>query len=101
MILSTKLHIPQTRRDDLVERAAITELLNQGLKSKLTAVTAPGGYGKTTALSQWLQQTAIPAVWISLGPQDNDLIKFWSYTIAAVNSKNPILPKRSPRICHP
>ena len=89
MILSTKLHIPQTRSDDLVERAAITELLNEGLKSKLTVVTAPGGYGKTTALSQWLQQTAIPAVWISLGPQDNDLIEFWSYIIAAVNSKNP------------
>ncbi|MCD9024800.1 LuxR C-terminal-related transcriptional regulator [Cohnella silvisoli] len=89
MILSTKLHIPQTRRDDLVERAAITELLNKGLKSKLTSVTAPGGYGKTTALSQWLQQSAIPSVWISLGPQDNDLIEFWSYTIAAVNSKNP------------
>ncbi|RKP51414.1 hypothetical protein D7Z26_16610 [Cohnella endophytica] len=89
MILSTKLHIPQTRRDDLVERAAITELLNKGLKSKLTSLTAPGGYGKTTALSQWLQQSAIPAVWVSLGPQDNDLIAFWSYTIAAVNSKNP------------
>ncbi|MFC3747288.1 LuxR C-terminal-related transcriptional regulator [Paenibacillus sp. GCM10012306] len=89
MILSTKLHIPQTRRDDLVERATITDLLNKGLKSKLTSVTAPGGYGKTTALSQWLQQSAIPAVWISLGPQDNDLIEFWSYTIAAVNSKNP------------
>ncbi|MFC3803504.1 LuxR C-terminal-related transcriptional regulator [Cohnella sp. GCM10012308] len=89
MILSTKLHIPQTRRDDLVERATITGLLNKGLKSKLTALTAPGGYGKTTALSQWLQQSAIPAVWISLGPQDNDLIAFWNYTIAAVDSKMP------------
>ncbi|MFD2330819.1 LuxR C-terminal-related transcriptional regulator [Cohnella sp. GCM10020058] len=89
MILSTKLHIPQTRRDDLVERETITGLLNKGLKSKLTALTAPGGYGKTTALSQWLQQSAIPAVWISLGPQDNDLITFWNYTIAAVDSKMP------------
>ncbi|MFC5470862.1 LuxR C-terminal-related transcriptional regulator [Cohnella suwonensis] len=89
MILSTKLHIPQTRLDDHVERAAITVLLNQGLKCKLTAVTAPGGYGKTTALSYWLQQSGMPAVWISLGLQDNDLIKFWSYVIAAVNHKNP------------
>ncbi|BFT69385.1 LuxR C-terminal-related transcriptional regulator [Paenibacillus sp. P36] len=89
MILSTKLHIPQMRRDDLVERAAITELLNKGLQRKFTSITAPGGYGKTTALTQWLQQSAIPAVWISLGPQDNDLIVFWSYTIAAINSKKP------------
>lgn len=89
MILSTKLHIPQTRRDDFVERATINRLLNQGLTRKLTSLTAPGGYGKTTVLSQWLQQSDIPAAWISLGPQDNDLIAFWSYTIAAVNGKNP------------
>ncbi|UKS26304.1 LuxR C-terminal-related transcriptional regulator [Paenibacillus sp. HWE-109] len=89
MILNTKLHIPQPRRDDLIERKAITELLNEGLKCKLTTVTAPGGYGKTTALSQWLQQIAIPAAWISWGLEDNDLIEFWSYIIAAVNSKNP------------
>lgn len=89
MILSTKLHIPQTRRDGLVERAAITKKLNEGLKSKLTAITAPGGYGKTTALSQWLQQTGIPSVWVSLDSQDNDLIQFWSYAIAAVSSNHP------------
>ncbi|MFD0698532.1 LuxR C-terminal-related transcriptional regulator [Paenibacillus sp. GCM10027628] len=89
MILSTKLHIPPTRRDGLMERVAITEILNKGLKSKLTAVTAPGGYGKTTALSQWLQQSGIPAVWVSLDPQDNDLIQFWSCVIAAVSSRHP------------
>ncbi|MEK0315017.1 LuxR C-terminal-related transcriptional regulator [Cohnella sp. 56] len=87
--MSTKLHVPQTRREDLVERAAITELLTRGLTRKLTSIAAPGGYGKTTAVSQWLQQSAVPAVWISLGSQDNDLIEFWSYTIAAVDSKHP------------
>ncbi|MCZ8517822.1 hypothetical protein O9H85_37185 [Paenibacillus filicis] len=89
MILRTKLHIPQSRHDGFVDRLAITEILNEGLKKKLTTVTAPGGYGKTTALSQWLQQTGIPAVWVSLDPQDNDLIWFWSYAIAAVSSKHP------------
>ncbi|MCZ8517303.1 LuxR C-terminal-related transcriptional regulator [Paenibacillus filicis] len=89
MILSTKLHIPQTRRDGLAERVAITKILNEGLKCKLTAVMAPGGYGKTTVLSQWLQQNGIPAVWVSLDAQDNDLIQFWSYAIAAVSSKHP------------
>ncbi|WCK54261.1 LuxR C-terminal-related transcriptional regulator [Aneurinibacillus sp. Ricciae_BoGa-3] len=88
MILSTKLHIPQLRGDILVERPTITELLNKGLKTKLTSVTAPGGYGKTTALSHWLKQSGIPSVWVSFDPQDNDLIQFWSYVIAAVDSKN-------------
>ncbi|MFD2330823.1 LuxR C-terminal-related transcriptional regulator [Cohnella sp. GCM10020058] len=89
MVLRTKLHIPPTRRDGLIERAGITEILNKGLKSKLTAITAPGGYGKTTALSQWLQQSGISAVWVSLDPQDNDPIQFWSCAIAAVGSKHP------------
>ncbi|MGU3471871.1 LuxR C-terminal-related transcriptional regulator [Paenibacillus sp. D51F] len=89
MILRTKLHIPQSRRDGFVDRLAITDILNKGLKSKLTTVTAPGGYGKTTTMSQWLRQTGIPAVWVSLDPQDDDLIQFWSYVIAAVSSKYP------------
>jgi LuxR family maltose regulon positive regulatory protein len=89
MILSTKLHIPNSRRDNLVERPTIIEMLNEGQKTKLTLVTAPGGYGKTTALSQWVQQSSTPVVWISLDPQDNDLIQFWSYVIAAVDIKNP------------
>ncbi|WP_141335523.1 hypothetical protein [Paenibacillus sp. tmac-D7] len=65
------------------------EMLNEGLHTKLTFVTAPGGYGKTTALSQWLQQSDIPAAWVSLDSQDNDLYQFWSYIIAAFDSKTP------------
>ncbi|WP_123042584.1 LuxR C-terminal-related transcriptional regulator [Cohnella candidum] len=89
MILSTKLHVPQKRPDRLIERAAVTKVLNEGLKSKLTTITAPGGYGKTTALSQWLQQTDIPFVWVSLDAQDNDLTQFWTYAIAAVSGRHP------------
>lgn len=88
MIISTKLHIPHLRGDILVDRPTITEMLNEGLKTKLTSVTAPGGYGKTTALSHWVKQSGIPSVWVSFDPQDNDLIQFWSYVIAAVDSKN-------------
>ncbi|MGO0059512.1 LuxR C-terminal-related transcriptional regulator [Brevibacillus fluminis] len=89
MILRTKLHIPQTRQNGLIDRAAIFALLNQGRASKLTVVTASGGYGKTTALSQWLQQSDVHAAWVSLDSYDNDLTLFWSYAIAAVNSRIP------------
>jgi LuxR family transcriptional regulator, maltose regulon positive regulatory protein len=89
MILSTKLHIPHSRFDKLVERPMIIEMLNDGLKTKLTIVTAPGGYGKTTALSHWVQQNGTPVAWVSLDSQDNDLIQFWSYVIAAVDHRIP------------
>jgi LuxR family maltose regulon positive regulatory protein len=89
VFLSTKLHIPQPRRDTL-NRPIIIGMLNEGLKTKLTILTAPGGYGKTTALSQWVKQSSTPnIVWVSLDSQDNDLSGFWSYVIATVASKNP------------
>jgi LuxR family maltose regulon positive regulatory protein len=86
-MLSTKLHVPHSRRDLLIERPTIIEMLNEGLHTKLTILAAPGGYGKTTALSQWVLQCSASVVWVSLDPQDNDLIQFWSYVIAAVDSK--------------
>ncbi len=43
MILPTKLHIPYSRRHVLMERLPIMEMLNEGLHTKLTFVTAPGG----------------------------------------------------------
>jgi LuxR family maltose regulon positive regulatory protein len=89
MILRTKLHIPHLRSNLFVERPSIIEMLNKGLHAKLTFVTAPGGYGKTTALSQWVQQSGTPAIWVSLDSQDNDLNQFWSYVIAAIDSKSP------------
>jgi LuxR family maltose regulon positive regulatory protein len=72
----------------LVERPKLIELLNEGLKVKLTIVAAPAGYGKTTCLSDWAQQCGYPAVWISLDRYDNDLVQFWSNVIAAVERAN-------------
>lgn len=93
VIVNTKLHIPHLRRELLVERPAIMNLLSEGLKKKLTVVTAPGGYSKTTALSQWVQQNGVPCAWVSLDPLDNDLTQFWKYGIAAIDSKRPNFAK--------
>ena len=53
-LLRTKLHKPQVR-PDWVRRPRLVERLNQGLDRKLTLVSAPAGYGKTTLLAQWLE----------------------------------------------
>jgi LuxR family maltose regulon positive regulatory protein len=89
MILHTKLHIPHSRREMLIERPTLIERLNEGLKAKLTVVTASAGYGKTTSMSEWALQCDCPVVWISLDRNDNDLVQFWSYVIAAVERANP------------
>ena len=50
-LLSTKLYIPPLR-PELVSRPRLTERLNAGLHRKLTLVSAPAGFGKTTLLRE-------------------------------------------------
>ena len=52
-ILTTKLYIPPPR-PELVSRPRLTKKLNEGLHHKLTLVSAPAGFGKTTLLSDWI-----------------------------------------------
>ena len=55
LLLRTKLHRPQ-HADDLVPRPDLLARLDAGLRKPLILVSAPAGFGKTTLLSQWLEQ---------------------------------------------
>jgi LuxR family maltose regulon positive regulatory protein len=52
-ILRTKLYIPPPR-PELVSRPRLVERLNAGLHRKLTLISAPAGFGKTTLVSEWV-----------------------------------------------
>jgi LuxR family maltose regulon positive regulatory protein len=84
-ILATKLYIPPPR-PQLVPRPRLIERLNEGLSSgrKLTLISAPVGYGKTTMLSEWIPQSERCVTWVSLDEGDNDPVRFWGYFIAAL-----------------
>ena len=84
-LLATKTYIP-TPRTTLVPRPRLTERLNAGLCRKLTLVSAPAGFGKTTLVSAWLQHVEHPVAWLSLGRGDNDPLQFWRYVIAALQT---------------
>jgi LuxR family maltose regulon positive regulatory protein len=66
----------------------LTERLNAGLAKagKLTLVSAPAGFGKTTLVSEWIAQCERPVAWLSLDEGDNDLTRFLSYLIAALQT---------------
>jgi LuxR family maltose regulon positive regulatory protein len=68
-----------------VQRPRLIQLLNEGLdtKRKLTLISAPAGFGKTTMVVEWLRQTNLPAAWLSLDEADNDLPHFLAYLAAA------------------
>ena len=81
-LLQTKLYIPVIRKD-FVARPRLIERMNKGLHGKLTLISAPAGFGKTTLLSDWLGQIDRPATWLSLDENDNDPTRFLAYVIAA------------------
>jgi LuxR family maltose regulon positive regulatory protein len=85
--LSTKLHMPALRADALL-RARLIQRLETGAREgrTLMLVSAPAGFGKTTLISAWLQQSQRRAAWLSLDQSDNDSIRFWRYVIAALQT---------------
>jgi LuxR family maltose regulon positive regulatory protein len=51
---------------------------------RLTLISAPAGFGKTTLLSEWIPQSEHCVPWLSLDANDNDPARFWAYVIAAL-----------------
>ncbi len=84
-LLATKLYIPPVR-PELVSRPRLIERLNAGLDRKLTLVSAPAGFGKTTLLSAWVAGIDRRAAWLSLDEGDNDLNRFLIYLVAALQT---------------
>jgi LuxR family maltose regulon positive regulatory protein len=74
---------------NLVPRPRLSELLMEGMSRKLTLVSAPAGFGKTTLLSEWRMihlGSEYPIAWVSLEEADNDPTRFLSYLIAALQT---------------
>jgi len=82
-LLRTKIHIPRVR-GRLVARSRLTEWLIANQASKLILVSAPAGFGKTTLLAEWIRVHERPVAWISLDQADNDVNRFISYIILAL-----------------
>src|SRR5919199_1381917 len=90
-IIQTKLYVPR-RRGATVPRPRLSDRLSGGIDARLTLVSAPAGFGKTTLLAAWLASAVRPeglTAWLSLDQSDNDPATFWSYVIAAVQSVAP------------
>ncbi len=89
-LLATKLYIPPVR-PEFLPRPRLTQRLSKGIKAcrKLTLLSAPAGFGKTTLLSEWANQCQTPVGWVTLEESDNDLTRFLSYVIAGLQTLHP------------
>lgn len=86
-LLSTKFYIPPAR-PELISRPRLLQQLNDGLHRKLILISAPSGFGKTTLVSEWVEQLRLedPAkgqriAWLSLDENDNEPTRFLTYFI--------------------
>ena len=70
-------------RPELVERLA------GGAPRRLTVVSAPAGWGKTTMLAAWAGSDPRPFAWLSLDAGDSQIGRFWTYLVAALQSVEP------------
>ena len=84
-ILATKLYIPSPP-PDVVLRPRLVERLNDGLHRKLTLISAPAGFGKTTLVGEWVAGSDRQVAWLSLDEGDNDHTRFLIHLVAAVRT---------------
>lgn len=82
MLLTTKFLRPAP---DLraVHRERLLDRLGARAQKRLNLVVAPAGYGKTTLVNQWCEQSGLPVAWLALDEHDNEPRRFWQYVVGA------------------
>jgi LuxR family maltose regulon positive regulatory protein len=87
-LVATKLNLP-VLRPRVVSRPRLNHQLDRGLETKLTLISAPAGFGKTTLLAEWLAGQAsldLAIAWLSLDESDNDTSAFWPHVVVALQA---------------
>lgn len=85
ILLKTKLYLPRVK-SSRVSRPRLLSRLNAVGSHKLTLISAPAGFGKTSLLAEWAAQTELLIGWLSLDSEDNDPNRFLHYLYAALDS---------------
>jgi LuxR family maltose regulon positive regulatory protein len=87
-LVETKLRVPRGRATQ-VNRQRMADVLDRSRSARLTLVSAPPGFGKTTLIATWARSAraaGAAVAWLSLDPADTDPARFWSYLLAAIET---------------
>ena len=87
-VLITKFHRPQVPAQAIL-RPRLMKQFTGWQQRPFTLVSAPAGYGKSTAVCQWLEAEMCPTAWLSLDKEDDDLHGFLTYLVAAIRQLFP------------
>ncbi len=98
-LFTTKQQVPSGRPYHMA-RPRLVQQLKGVLKYKLTLISAPAGYGKTTALIDWqrLRRSTQPLAWLSLDQNDNDPRRFWQHFTEALRTARVDISEQVPQL---
>jgi LuxR family maltose regulon positive regulatory protein len=93
-MLEAKLR-PPPARPEWVTRSRLVDELEKASQRPVTLIAAPAGYGKTTAVTQWLASTSGPATtaWVSLDTADNDPVRLWTHIATALDRAGCVIAR--------
>jgi LuxR family maltose regulon positive regulatory protein len=100
VLIETKLR-PPVLRTGLVERERLIRVLDGALATRLTVLTAPAGFGKSTLLGQWisvLRERDAVVAWLALDQGDDEIGRFLGYLVAALRRADPELAHGVPAL---
>jgi LuxR family maltose regulon positive regulatory protein len=85
-LIKSKVRLPKVK-DKLLERKALFQKLDDVFKFRLTIVTAPAGFGKSTLLFSWLyaRRDYCLVSWVSFDETDHDPFSFWKYILYSID----------------
>jgi LuxR family transcriptional regulator, maltose regulon positive regulatory protein len=104
-LLTIKFYPPHVHQA-MVLRPRLIQRINEGMRRKLTLLSAPAGFGKTSLIGQWVTVSASKdraVAWLSLDEGDSDPMRFWTYLLTAIDTatggaiSNSLELLRSPR----
>jgi LuxR family maltose regulon positive regulatory protein len=100
VLLAVKIFLPPPN-PEWIERPGLHERLEAALSHRVILLSAPAGFGKSSALSAWIdrkrrQEPAQACAWLALDEADNDPVRFWTYLCAAVQAALELTPPAGP-----
>ncbi len=87
-VVKTRI-VPPQRRVGLLHRERLVDFIHDHVNRKLLLISASPGYGKTSLLIDFLQDTELPACWYAMDASDNDPWRFLTYLVAAISETFP------------
>ena len=82
----SKITVP---RCEMVARPELVARLEEAARGKLTILSAPAGWGKTSLLTQWAQTSELAVAWVLLDEDDNNPTRFFRYVATSLDTLAP------------